>query len=56
MSNFSPAIAMQFSEIIALPSRGKIATRLHGVMARCADRRDSKMQVLVQTTTFLPLL
>ena len=29
---------MQFSEIIALPSRGKIATRLHDAMARFADR------------------
>ena len=38
MSNFSPAITMQFSEIIALPSHGKIATRLHGAMARFADR------------------
>ena len=35
---FHPAIAMQFSEIIVLPSRGKIATRLHGAMARFADR------------------
>ena len=37
-ANFSPAIAMQFPEIIALSSRGKIATRLHGAMARFADR------------------
>ena len=34
----SPAIVMQVSEIIALPSRGKIATRLHDAMARFADR------------------
>ena len=38
MGNFSPAIGMQFSEIIALPLRGRIATRLHGAMARFADR------------------
>ena len=31
--NFSRAIVMQFSEIIALPSRGKIATRLQGELA-----------------------
>ena len=38
MGNFSPELEMQFSEIIALPSRGRIATRLHGAMARFADR------------------
>ena len=42
-SNFSPAIAMRFSEITALPSRRKIATQLHGAMAKFADKRTARI-------------
>ena len=38
MSNFSPATAMQFLEIIAFSLREKIATWLHSAMAKFADR------------------
>ena len=41
--NVFPAIVMQFSEIIALPSRGKIATRLHGALVKFADRKIARI-------------
>ena len=41
--NFSLAIAMQFLEIIALLSRGKIATWLHGPVAKFAPGTIAKM-------------
>ena len=41
--NFSLAIAMQFSENIALPSRGKIATWLHGVPAKFTNRKIARI-------------
>ena len=37
--NFSQSIAMRFSEVIELSSRGKIATILHGTLANFTDRK-----------------
>ena len=39
MRNFSPEIEMQISEIIALPSFGKIATWLHCALVKLADKK-----------------
>ena len=45
MDNFSPVIApgMQFSEIIGLPSRKEIVTRLHGALAVIAGRKIARI-------------
>ena len=45
MGNFSSTIAMQLSETIALPLRGKklIATQLHIALAKFADIKIDKI-------------